>query len=137
MQTKGRFDPNSPEIKAYLDKLAQQFVGEGLMVAFPMCLPGMTTPIPHDESRITALDVNAEGHIYGGTSGGQAHLFAAAFHGLTGIRLEPGPSRAPRAQRPSVAVIAHHGVCKCIRTRARCGHTTHRPRTRLYSRMGL
>jgi hypothetical protein len=90
MQTKGRFNPNSPEIKAYLDNLAHQFVREGLMVAFPMCLPGMTTPIPHEESRITALDVNAQGNIYGGTSGRQAHLFAAAFHGLTGIVLDAG-----------------------------------------------
>lgn len=90
MQTKGRFDPDSPEIKAYLNALAHQFVREGLMVAFPMCLPGMTTPIPLDQSRITALDVNAQGYIYGGTSGSQAHLFAAAFHGLSGIVLDAG-----------------------------------------------
>jgi hypothetical protein len=89
-QTKGKFDPNSPEIKAYLNELAQQFVREGTMVAFPTCLPGMTTPITLDESRITALDINAEGHVYGGTSGRQAHLFASAFHGLTGIVLDAG-----------------------------------------------
>jgi len=34
MQTKSRFDPNSPEIKAYLNELAHQFVREGIMVAF-------------------------------------------------------------------------------------------------------
>ena len=90
MQAKGKFDPNSPEIKAYLNELAHLFVREGTMVAFPTCLPGMTTPIPHDESHITALDINAEGHVYGGTSGRQAHLFAAAFHGLTGIVLDAG-----------------------------------------------
>jgi hypothetical protein len=90
MQTKSRFDPNSPEIKAYLNELAHQFVREGTMVAFPTCLPGMTTPITHDESRITALDINSEGHVYGGTSGLQAHLFGAAFHGLTGIVLDTG-----------------------------------------------
>src|SRR5579872_4253263 len=90
MQTKPKFDPNSPEIKAYLDDLAHQFVREGTMVAFPTCLPGMTTPIPLDESRITALDINSEGHIYGGTSGRQAHLFGAAFHHLTGIVLDAG-----------------------------------------------
>lgn len=90
MQTKGRFDPNSPEIKAYLNELAHQFVREGTMVAFPLCLPGMTTPITHDDSRITALDINADGHVYGGTSGRQAHLFAAAFHGLTGVVLDVG-----------------------------------------------
>jgi hypothetical protein len=85
-----KFDLNSPEIKAYTNELAQQFVREGTMVAFPTCLPGMTTPITHDESRITALDINADGHIYGGTSGRQAHLFGAAFHGLTGIVLDAG-----------------------------------------------
>jgi hypothetical protein len=90
LQTKPKFDPNSPEIKAYLNDLAHQFVREGTMVAFPTCLPGMTTPIPLDESRITALDINADGHIYGGTSGRQAHIFGAAFHHLTGIVLDAG-----------------------------------------------
>src|SRR5882762_9441365 len=90
MQAKSRFDPNSPEIKAYQNELAHQFVREGTMVAFPTCRPGMTPPITHDESRITALDINSEGHVYGGTSGRQAHLFGAAFHGLTGIALDAG-----------------------------------------------
>ena len=90
MQTKPKFDPNSPEIKAYQNEIAHQFVREGTMVAFPTCLPGMTTPIPLDESHITALDINSEGHVYGGTGGRQAHLFGAAFHGLTGIVLDAG-----------------------------------------------
>lgn len=89
-QEKLRFDPNSPQIKAYLDELAHQFVREGTMVAFPTCLPGMTTAIPHEESRITALDISADGFIYGGTSGPRAHLFAAGFHQLTGIVLDTG-----------------------------------------------
>jgi hypothetical protein len=89
-QSKLRFDPNSPEIKAYREALSRQFVREGTMVAFPMCLPGMTTQIPHDESRITALDINSVGHLYGGTSGHEAHLFGAAYHGLTGIVLDAG-----------------------------------------------
>jgi hypothetical protein len=91
MQTaKLKFDPNSPEIKAYKNELAHQFVREGIMLAFPTCFPGMTTPITHDESRITALDINADGHVYGGTSGRQAHVFGAAFHGCTGIVLDAG-----------------------------------------------
>ncbi|HTU34314.1 MAG TPA: hypothetical protein VMF66_10970, partial [Candidatus Acidoferrum sp.] len=89
-QEKLRFDPNSPQIKAYLDELAHQFVSEGTIVAFPTCLPGMTTPIPHEESRITALDINSDGFIYGGTSGPRAHLFAAGFHQLTGVVLDAG-----------------------------------------------
>jgi hypothetical protein len=109
--TKPKFDPNSPDIKAYTNELAQQFVREGTMVAFPTCLPGMTTPITHDESRITALDINAERHIYGGTSGRQAHLFGAAFHGLTGIVLDAGivalaTSTVAVCCRPSGGAIA-------------------------------
>jgi len=33
MQTKGRFDPNSPEIKAHEQELGHRFVREGTMVA--------------------------------------------------------------------------------------------------------
>ena len=54
METKGRFDPHSPAIQAYLEELAHQFVRQGTMVAFPMCLPGMTTPITHDRVRVRA-----------------------------------------------------------------------------------
>lgn len=90
MQSEGRFDPNSPAIKAYENELAHQFVREGTMVAFPTCLPGMTAPITHDECRITALDLDPEGQMYGGTSGRQAHLFAAAVHDLTGVVLDAG-----------------------------------------------
>ena len=52
-------------------------------------------PIPLDESQITAIDINSDGHVYGGTScvgrtGARAHVFASAFHGLTGIVLDIG-----------------------------------------------
>jgi hypothetical protein len=88
--TKPQFDPNSPQIKAYLKDVQHQFVREGMLVAFPTCLPGVTMPIPLEESRITAIDINSDGHIYGGTSGAKAHVFASAFHGLTGIVLDIG-----------------------------------------------
>ena len=64
-----KFDPNYPEVKAYKNELAHQFVHEGMMVAFPTCFPGMTTPITHDESRITALNIDARRRVYGGTHG--------------------------------------------------------------------
>jgi len=91
--TKPRFDPNSPEIREYLNDVSHQFVREGTMVAFPTCLPGVTMPIPLDESRITAIDINTDGHVYGGTScsgkgGAKVHVFAAAFHNLTGVVLD-------------------------------------------------
>jgi hypothetical protein len=89
-QTKGTFDPNSPQIKAYEQALAHQFVHEGTMIAFPTCLPGMTRAITPDECRITALDIDPEGFVYGGTSGRQAHLFKAGFHDQTGVVLDAG-----------------------------------------------
>jgi len=60
------------------------FVKEGLMIAFPLCFPGMTDPIPLEESRITALALGPMGVLYGGTSGKVAHVFAAYFKGPTG-----------------------------------------------------
>ena len=93
MQTKSklRFDPNSPEIKAYLDEVHHHtFMGEGTMVAFPTCLPGMTIQIPLDESHVTALSVAPDGTIYGGTSGRRSHLFIASLHWLNGIVFDLG-----------------------------------------------
>jgi hypothetical protein len=88
---KARYDPNSPEAKALIDEIVHgTFVKEGTMVAFPMCFPGASTPIPADESHITALDITPEGIIYGGTSGRAAHLFVAMFHGVTGVVFDRG-----------------------------------------------
>jgi len=90
-QTKPRFDPHSPQIQAYLKDVDYgTFTREGMMVAFPTCLPGMTVPIVPDESHITALDVTEDGMVYGGTSGRQTHLFVASFHGKNGIVLDLG-----------------------------------------------
>jgi hypothetical protein len=89
--TRRKFDRNAPEVRAFLREVREAtFTKEGMMVAFSPCFPGMTVPIVPDESRITALAVTPEGIIYGGTSGRQSHLFAAAFHGLTGIVFDLG-----------------------------------------------
>jgi len=89
MQNRGRVDPNSPAVRAFREEMRRGiFTRQGTMVAFPTCFPGETAPIVHDECRITALDSAANGTIYGGTGGRQAHLFAAAFHNLTGIVLD-------------------------------------------------
>jgi hypothetical protein len=66
------------------------FVREGIMISFPLCFPGVTIPIPSDESLITALDVSDDGTVYGGTSGKKVHLFAARFHGATGVVFDMG-----------------------------------------------
>ncbi len=67
------------------------FIQEGLMVAFPLCFPGVTDPIPLEESRITALTMGENGVLYGGTGGRRAHLFAACFTGVTGAVWDLGP----------------------------------------------
>jgi hypothetical protein len=66
------------------------FVKEGLMAAFPLCFPGMTDPIPLEESRITALAQSTTGMLYGGTSGKGSHLFAGFFKGPTGAVYDLG-----------------------------------------------
>jgi len=91
MQKRKRMDVNSPEARAILEEISRTtFTREGLMIAFPTCLPGETLPIVHDESRITALAVTRDGMIYGGTSGRRAHVFGANFHGLSGFVLDLG-----------------------------------------------
>src|SRR5512135_1714513 len=90
-ETKRKFDPNSPEVIAFLREVREAtFTKEGMMVAFPPCFPGMTVPIVPDESHITALDVASDGVIYGGTSGYRSHLFVAGFHGLGGVVFDLG-----------------------------------------------
>ena len=100
MQTKSklRFDPNSPQIQAYLDDVHHHtFMGEGTMVAFPTCLPGMTVQIPLDESHITALATAPDGTVYGATSGRRCHLFIASLHWLNGSVFDLGmPAGATR-----------------------------------------
>ncbi len=66
------------------------FVDEGRLVAFPTCFPGASIPIVADESHITALDVNAEGDVYGGTSGKACHFFVGMFRGVTGAVFDMG-----------------------------------------------
>lgn len=108
-QTKRKFNSNSPEARAYRREVREStFVKQGMMIAFPTCFPGMTIPIPLDESRITALASTPEGAVYGGTSGGATHLFAAEFHGLTGIVFDLG-----------VAPSANHCAAVC------CGDKTY------------
>ncbi len=82
---------NTPEMQAYRREVAEaSFTKEGMMIAFPTCFPGVTIPIPLDESRITALDMIPSGSIYGGTSGYQTHLFSASFYGIKGAVVDLG-----------------------------------------------
>lgn len=88
---KKQYDMKAPEAKGLIDDIVHgTFMREGTMVAFPTCFPGASVPIPADESRITALDVNADGIVYGGTSGRAVHLFVGMFHGVTGLIFDRG-----------------------------------------------
>ncbi len=91
MPEKKKYDVNSTEAKAVIDEIVHgTFMTEGTMVAFPLCFPGASTPIPMDESFITSLDITPEGIVYGGTSGRRAHLFVGMFHGVTGVVFDLG-----------------------------------------------
>lgn len=91
MQQQPRSRMNTPEMQAYRREVEEaSFTKEGMMIAFPTCFPGVTVPIVHDESRITAMDIIPNGTIYGGTSGFQTHLFAANFYGIRGAVFDLG-----------------------------------------------
>jgi hypothetical protein len=132
MQTKSKlqFDPNSPRIKAYLDDVHHgTFIKEGTMVACATCYPGMTTPIPLDESHITALDGTPKGTLYGGTSGRQAHLFIAQFHGLSNVVLEMA---APEGATHTAAACCAGSRLFAFVNGARGGRTVSVPQTDLF-----
>lgn len=77
------------------------FLMEGNMVAFPLCFPGVTVPLPPDESHITALTLGPDALVYGCTGGHQAHLIVGMFHGLTGMVYDLG---SPAGATEGVAV---------------------------------
>ena len=84
-------DWHDPEVRALHDKIVHgSFLNDGMMVAFPMCFPGVTVPIIADESRVNALDATREGVIYGGTSGKRVHLFVGMFHADMGAVYDMG-----------------------------------------------
>lgn len=70
--------------------LERSFIWQGTMIAFPLCFPGASSPIPADESHITALDIAPDGTVHGGTSGRRVHIFAADFRGAKGAVFDMG-----------------------------------------------
>ncbi|MBN1348442.1 hypothetical protein JXJ21_03470 [candidate division KSB1 bacterium] len=100
-----QFDPDLPHFQNLERYHHRGFVSEGTMVALPLCFPGMTTPIPPDESAITALEIDDKWRIYGGTSGRQAHLFCAFTRGVTGMVHDLGP--IPEATSCSSVMIGN------------------------------
>ena len=91
MAGRKQFDFTSPGATELRDRIVHgAFKTEGQMVAFPLCFPSVSVPIPADESSITALDVTEDGVVYGGTGGYASHLFVAMFHGVTGMVFDMG-----------------------------------------------
>lgn len=90
--------------------IAKTFVTEGTFVALPTCFPGASVPIASEESRITALCFAADGTLYGATSGGRCHLFAAWFHADTGAVFDLGilqsASQCPAICCSEIGIVA-------------------------------
>lgn len=86
MEKRKQYDMNSPGTKRLINEIFHgTYIREGTAIAFPMCIPGATLPIPADESHITALDITRDGIVYGGTSGRSSHFFIGMFIGSTGM----------------------------------------------------
>ena len=86
-----KFDLKRPDARTIADRIVHgAFITEGTMAAFPTCFPAVTTPLPGDESHLTALDVAPDGMLYAGTSGRAAHLLVGMFHGVTGMVFDMG-----------------------------------------------
>src|SRR5512143_3393973 len=110
---KKKYDMSRPEAKALIDEIVHgTFMKEGTMVAFPACFPGASIPIPADESHITALDISADGMVYGGTSGRATHLFVGMSHGVTGIVFDLGMPAG--ANQCAAVCCAKSKVVSCL-----------------------
>jgi len=91
MSQRKRFDLNQPGARELADSIVHgAATTEGTLVAFPTCFPGVTIPVPMDESRITAMDICDNGMVYAGTSGYASHLLVGMFHGITGMVFDMG-----------------------------------------------
>jgi len=91
MAKRTKWDLSRPDTGAMVEKIVHgAYVTEGTMVAFPTCFPGMSVPVPADESRITCLDVTEDGIVYAGTSGRAAHVLVGMFHGARGMVFDMG-----------------------------------------------
>lgn len=88
------------------------FVREGTFVAFPLCFPGVTIPIPREASRIVTLTTDHTGMVYGATTGQSEHVFFACFQANSGIVLDlkwPDPA----ARCPAIACGPQEVIFAC------------------------
>ncbi|OGV60739.1 MAG: hypothetical protein A2498_16950 [Lentisphaerae bacterium RIFOXYC12_FULL_60_16] len=113
MTTRKKYDFTRPDTRELRDRITHGvFLREGNLVAFPLCFPGASTPLPPDESQVTALSVAPSHMVYGGTSGRAAHVFVGMFHGVTGCVLALGEIRGATAI-PAVCCTPRGWVAAC------------------------
>lgn len=63
---------------------ASQFVTEGVLLAMPLCMAGVTQPPPAGETAINALTVTDDRRICIGTSGSRARVLVGRIHNESG-----------------------------------------------------
>ena len=87
-------DKNSPYLHYAVFNHHNSFVHEGSMVALRPEFPGITTPVPADESAIVSMTVDSFGRVLCGTAvtegqvlrkGAGAHLLVGMTRGVTGL----------------------------------------------------
>ena len=62
-----------------------EWVGEGICLAVPLCIPGQSIPPPAGETAMRTFAYDPWGTLYIGTAGRKAHLLGAMIHKETGI----------------------------------------------------
>lgn len=72
------------EDKQGMEPPTEEFVTEGVMVAIPLCFPGVSQPPPAGETAINVLTVTDDRRICCGTCGDRAHVLVGRIHGETG-----------------------------------------------------
>jgi outer membrane protein assembly factor BamB len=86
----------------------REFVGQGIMLAVPLCFPGQSVPPPAGETAINAIAIDPEGTVYLGTAGAKAHVMGAVLHQDAGIVFDLGV--IPGASAISALVPTSEGV---------------------------
>lgn len=89
------------------ESVHDQYVREGTMVAMPMSMAGVSEPIARGESAITAMALDSNYAVYGGTTGSRSHLFCAMLHGATGFVHDLGIAEGAKS---CTAINVHNDI---------------------------
>lgn len=73
-------------VNAYSANRMGDFVGEGILLALPLCFPGQSVPPPAGETAMTTMTPDARSNaVYMGTAGAVARVMVGVTHQDTGI----------------------------------------------------